>query len=106
MLFGTDTPMDMGQRGFFTRTTIASLEKLDVAPAIREELYAGCASHAVTSTRYDACSADVYVSDVEDFGRCDLLKDTHLPVRPRLVRPQECTSYAGGTLCRRRGKGR
>lgn len=41
VLFGTDTPMDMSARGMFTRTTIASIEALDVSPANKEALYSG-----------------------------------------------------------------
>lgn len=41
VLFGTDTPMDMGQSGMFTQTTIASLESLDATPADKEALYSG-----------------------------------------------------------------
>lgn len=41
VLFGTDTPMDMGTRGMFTVTTIASLEALDATPADKEALYSG-----------------------------------------------------------------
>ncbi|CAM9703948.1 unnamed protein product, partial [Ectocarpus sp. 13 AM-2016] len=41
VLFGTDTPMDMGTRGMFTRTTIASVEALGAAPEDKEAFYAG-----------------------------------------------------------------
>lgn len=41
VLFGTDTPMDMGTRGMFTRTTIASIEALGAAPGDKEALYSG-----------------------------------------------------------------
>ncbi|CAB1120000.1 unnamed protein product [Ectocarpus sp. CCAP 1310/34] len=41
VLFGTDTPMDMGTRGMFTRTTIASVEALGAAPEDKESFYAG-----------------------------------------------------------------
>ena len=30
VLFGTDTPMDMGEEGFFTRTSLQSLDELEV----------------------------------------------------------------------------
>eukprot|EP00903_Cladosiphon_okamuranus_P006883 g6703.t1 len=39
VMFGTDTPMDMGTRGMFTKTTIASIEALGTTPADKEALY-------------------------------------------------------------------
>lgn len=41
VLFGTDTPMDMGTRGMFTRTTISSIEALAASPADKKALYSG-----------------------------------------------------------------
>ncbi|CAN0255716.1 unnamed protein product [Scytosiphon promiscuus] len=41
VLFGTDTPMDMGTRGMFTKTTIASVEALDATAADKDALYSG-----------------------------------------------------------------
>ena len=41
MLFGTDTPMDMGTSGMFTRTAIASVEGLDATPSEKEALFCG-----------------------------------------------------------------
>lgn len=44
MLFGTDTPMDMGTRGMFTKTTIASLEALKISESDKEGLFYGYVS--------------------------------------------------------------
>ncbi|CAN0270750.1 unnamed protein product, partial [Hapterophycus canaliculatus] len=41
VLFGTDTPMDMGTRGMFTKTTIASVEALGATAADKDALYSG-----------------------------------------------------------------
>ncbi|CAM9996423.1 unnamed protein product [Ascophyllum nodosum] len=41
VLFGTDTPMDMGTSGMFTRTAIASVEGLDATPSEKEALFCG-----------------------------------------------------------------